>query len=297
MVSNTALTLYAVDWTGAGRIEQIQVSSATTGAILDTETLSSFSGGVYLQWTLSGDVAITVTRLAGPNAVISGLFFDTKPTAQSASSAIVDTTTQGNWIGVYGTRGYNVIGSGAVSPSYAIVTSSGTSLYTWAAQSVRPSRLQTPNGSNRIAACWYGATFSIDVKFTDGQQHSLTLYAVDWTGAGRSEQIKVSSATTRAILDTETLSSFSGGVYLQWTLSGDVAITVTCLAGPNAVISGLFFDNPLTGNAAIASTVNVGAAHPAAQEQRQRTSPRRPTLSSPAGPCSTIFSRPGSVLR
>ena len=105
MVSNTRLTLYAVDWTNAGRIEQIQVSSATTGAILDTETLSSFSGGVYLQWTLSGDVAITVTRLAGPNAVISGLFFDTKPTAQSASPAIVDTTTQGNWIGVYGTHG------------------------------------------------------------------------------------------------------------------------------------------------------------------------------------------------
>jgi hypothetical protein len=45
-------------------------------------------------------------------------------------------------------------------------------------------------------------------------------------------------------LDTETISSFSGGDYLQWAVTGNVVITVKCLAGPNAVISGLFFDPP-----------------------------------------------------
>ncbi len=50
--------------------------NASTGVVLDTETISSFSGGDYLQWAVSGNVIIKVTNLAGPSAVISGLFFD-----------------------------------------------------------------------------------------------------------------------------------------------------------------------------------------------------------------------------
>jgi hypothetical protein len=44
--------------------------------VLDTETISNFSGGVYLQWNVTGNAIITVTKEAGANAVISGLFLD-----------------------------------------------------------------------------------------------------------------------------------------------------------------------------------------------------------------------------
>ena len=52
----------------------------------------------------------------------------------SASASLVksDTATQGNWIGVYGSSGYNVIGKPANIPSYATVTPAGQSTYTWA---------------------------------------------------------------------------------------------------------------------------------------------------------------------
>ena len=43
----------------------MQISDAATGVVLDTETVSSFSSGVYLKWTVSGNIVITITRLAG----------------------------------------------------------------------------------------------------------------------------------------------------------------------------------------------------------------------------------------
>ena len=36
-----------------------------------------------------------------------------------------DTTTEGNWIGTYGTQGYDVIGDAASLPSYATITPAG----------------------------------------------------------------------------------------------------------------------------------------------------------------------------
>ena len=78
--------MYAVDWSNIGRSEQIQITSAVTGAVLDTETLSNFYSGVYLQWKLSGSVVITVKTLAGADSVLSGIFFDPPSTSGSATS-------------------------------------------------------------------------------------------------------------------------------------------------------------------------------------------------------------------
>ncbi len=260
------LALYAIDWPNAGRSEQIQITNALTGAILNTETISSFSGGIYLQWAVSGNVVIKFTGLAGPNAVMSGLFLDpasssnqnaTPIPAATASFVKSDTTTQGNWIGTYGSQGYNVIGNAASDPSYATVTPNGQSTYTWAASTTDPRALQTVGGSGRTAMCWYGSSFSIDVNLTDGQTHNVALYAVDWPNVGRSERIQITSAATGAVLDTETLSSFSGGIYLQWAVSGNVVIKFTSLAGPNAVVSGLFFD-PASGAQSVATASLLG---------------------------------------
>jgi len=438
------VTLYALDWDSSGRSEQIQFTDGATGAVLDTETASGFSSGVYLEWAVTGNVAIMVSRLGGKNAVVSGLFFDpphdmfsitststsdtagtpqnftvtalgpngntdttyrgtvqftssdakavlpanytftaadagvhtftatletagtqsivaadtstqlirgresnisvtpaaassltvaglTNPdiagmagnftvtaydtygnvatgytgtvkfsssdsqaslpanytfktgdagkhtfsatlnttgtesitatdtstasitgtdsvtvvTAASTSAVLLkrDTTTEGNWIGAYGSQGYSIIGNSVSYPSYATVTSSGQSSYTWVYSTSDPRALRYANGSGRIAACWYSNnSFSINVNLTDGQTHNLALYAVDWDSLGRSEQIQITNSATGAVLDTETVSSFSSGAYLQWAVSGNVTITVSKIAGGSAVVSGLFFD-------------------------------------------------------
>ena len=252
------LGLYFLDWDGNGRDEQVQITNAATGAVLDTESVSSFHSGVYLQWAVSGNVLITITNIAGPsaNAVLSGLFLD--PVSTSAATATYlkqDTTTQGNWIGTYGSQGYDVIGNATSLPGYATVTPAGQSSYTWAANPTDPRALEETSGSNRIAAVWYSPTsFTVDVNLTDGKTHDLGLYFLDWDGNGRDEQVQITNAATGAVLDTESVSSFHSGVYLQWAVSGNVLITITNIAGPsaNAVLSGLFLD-PMSTSAATAT--------------------------------------------
>jgi hypothetical protein len=82
----------------------------------------------------------------------------------------------------------------------------------------------------------------VDVNLTDGQTHDLELYLLDWDKQGRTEQVQISDASTRAVLSTQTVSSFQSGVYLNYAVSGNILITFTKEAGPNSVLSGLFLD-------------------------------------------------------
>src|SRR5262249_15753181 len=142
-------------------------------------------------------------------------------------------------------QGNNVIGDTRSYPSYATVTPSGQLNYTWAASTTDTRALQNPGGTGRIAATWYAPTsFSVNVNINDGQAHDLPLYFVDWDSPSRSEQVQISDAASGTVLDTETVSSFHSGVYLDWMVSGDVVVKITRLTGANAVLSGLFFDAP-----------------------------------------------------
>ncbi len=137
---------------------------------------------------------------------------------QAGSATLVnrDSTTQGNWIGTYGSQGYNIIGSSSSYPSYATVSVAGQTATTWASPTTDPGALQTPGSAGRIAACWYsGTSFTVNVNLTDGQAHDIAIYAFDWPDYGRSERIQVLSVTG-AVLDTETISNFNCGLYLQW---------------------------------------------------------------------------------
>jgi hypothetical protein len=229
--------LYLLDWDGNNsRSERIDVVDVATGAVLDSKTVSAFSGGTYLTWNLQGHVQFRFTRLQGSNAVLSGFFFGRlKP-------QVVDTTTQGNWLGTYGGDGYNVIGDSASYPSYAQVSTVGNSAFTWTSSTTDVRAPQTASGSGRVAGCWYGSTFTLDVNLTDGQSHLVELYLLDWDGNNsRSQRIDVLDVATGAVLDSRTVSAFSSGQYLAWSLKGHVQFRFTVTQGANAVLSGLFF--------------------------------------------------------
>jgi hypothetical protein len=104
----------------------------------------------------------------------------------------------------------------------------------------------------RPATVWYSSTsFTVDVDLGDGQTHDLELYFLDWYGQGRSEQVQISNAATGTVLGTEKIASFSGGVYLDWQVSGDLVITITNEGGINAVLNGVFFDPTTSGTALV----------------------------------------------
>ncbi len=233
--------------------------------MLSTETVSKFTSGAYLNWTISGNVLITITKTAGVNAVLSGLFFDAPPMLTTSATFLEqDTTTEGSWIGVYGSDGYDVINNPSTTnpnslPAGVTITPAGETSYTWANPSTETPALEVPGGASRIATCWYASTsFTVDVDVTNGQSYNLELYVLDYNGGNyRSEQIQFSNASTGAVLSTETVSNFTSGAYLNWTISGNVLITITKLTGANAVLSGLFIDPDPPGSPSIRPTPPV----------------------------------------
>jgi hypothetical protein len=176
---------------------------------------------------MSAPVHVTVTASGGGGT--SAVFIGT------------DTTTQGTWRGVYGIDGYNVIGDTVSYPAYATVTASGQSTWTWASSTADIRALQRATGTDRVAATWYGGAFSIDVNLLDGSAHQVGVYVVDWDFGNRTERLEVRDAVSNALLDSRTISGFSGGQYIRWTVSGHVKIQVVNAAGVNAVVSGLLF--------------------------------------------------------
>ena len=166
---------------------------------------------------------------------------------QSAGSATFvqnDADTQGFWGKAYGADGYDISQAAASLPSYAAGNISGNANYTWNGSTTDPRALLLPSSTNGIAACWYsGSSFTIDVNLTDGNTHQVAIYALDWDSYGpRQEQINVIDPGTGNILNSQTVSNFSGGQYLVYNITGHVQFQITNLVGgSNAVISGLFF--------------------------------------------------------
>ncbi len=209
----------------------------------------------------------TFTYQATDGLATSGTATVTLTVGQVSQASFIqkDTITEGNWIGVYGTDGYEIINNPSTSnpnaiPAGVTITPTGATAYTWANPSTATPALEVPGGASRIAATWYASTsFTVDVDVTNGQSYNLELYVLDYNGGNaRSEQIQLSNAGTGAVLSTQTVSKFTSGAYLNWTISGNVLLTITKTAGANAVLSGLFFD-PTTSK----STPTITWANPA----------------------------------
>ena len=242
------LALYLFDWDSLGRAETISILNATSRAVLDTESFSSFATAVYATWVVKGHVQIQVTRTAGANAVVSALFFDPAGSAStgsaSASYSGLDGITQGTWTGKYGVDG-QVIADGLNNvPSYATVSLTSDSAYLWSTSTGDLRMLQTAGGAtSRIASTYYSPTLlTADVNLKDGNAHRISLYFCDWDYYGRAETISLFDASSGALLDTETLTAFTKGVYAVWTVKGHVRIQVTRTAGINAIMNAVFFN-------------------------------------------------------
>jgi hypothetical protein len=174
--------------------------------------------------------------------------------ARMGTFAGIDTTTDGAWRSAYGQDGYDITqdtsGTNPGLPSYAQVSLSGASNWTWGTDTGSPYALENAAGNGDIAATWFSTTsFTINIDLTDGQTHQVALYATDWDVVAdlsgpnyvpRSERFDVINAVTGALLDSRTVSPLDG-TYMVWNLQGDVTIRVTNLTGSiNAVVSGVF---------------------------------------------------------
>ncbi len=203
------------------------------------------SSGIY---TAPGSVTsgtVVMIQATSADGMASGVATVTLSTTAAASFIGMDTATQGNWQGVYGSAGEMIVNGPQNAPSanYGNFNSvQSATQYTWAANTSDVRALETGSGvsGSRTAATWFGSSFTFDVTLNGPEKFEL--YALDWDSGGRVETVTIADATTNAVLDTRTISSFSQGVYLAWNIAGHVKITVTVNSGANAVIAAAFFN-------------------------------------------------------
>ena len=221
------------------RIDSTHADFVTTGGSsenLAVNGTNSFTGKATT-WTGS----IPGQSLVYLEAISSST---SNPPPATAVFVKTDTVTEGNWKGVYGTDGFNVINDSNNYPAYADVLVSGTA-FNWAAATTDMRALQVAaNSTNRIAAAVYGSSLTVDCNLTDGKTHPVALYFLDWDSTARNETVQVTDATSDAVLDSETTGSFHNGDYLVWNVSGHVEFNISLNAGANAVLSGVFFGAP-----------------------------------------------------
>lgn len=180
----------------------------------------------------------------------------------AASFLGVDSTTRGNWKGVYGASGHMLVNHSTSLPSFAEVIVPTAGAWTWSASTTDPRALQKVGASDRVAATWYttsGGDFSVDVSFSDELPHRVALFAVDWDTPTRRQRVEVLEAATGAVLDTRDMTTFAGGQYLVWQVMGRVRFRVTHLGGINGVLSALFIDPDVSAPANAPPTVTLSA--------------------------------------
>jgi hypothetical protein len=237
-----------------GPPQSVTISTTTSGASIryttDGSIPTSSVGTLYNNTPVAVNSTLTLKAIAfksgvTDSSVTSGAYTITGGAGNTALFVATDTVTQGSWKGVYGTNGYNVIDDTTSYPAYVTVTPTGQSNHVWAASTSDVRGLQKAlSATDRIGATWYTfGTFTMDVNITDGLQHQLALYSVDWdSGGARLQTVNILDGATNAVLNSQSLSSFQNGKYLVWKLTGHVVIQVTNTGSINATVSGLFFN-------------------------------------------------------
>jgi uncharacterized delta-60 repeat protein len=229
--------------------QQLTITAGTAGGqiryTLDGTDPTSGSALYAGPFTLSYSATVKAKTFASgytPSATAAATYAISSATSANKFAFVgIDSSTQGNWPGVYGANGYLVVGKTPSYPSYAQPAPIGKQDWTWAGPTSDVRGLDVPGGAGRIASCWYANSFNVDLNFTDGHTHRMALYFCDWDFAGRSQTVELLDGETGTVLQSQTLSSFSGGQYWQWDLKGHLKLRFTKISGYNAVLNGLFF--------------------------------------------------------
>jgi hypothetical protein len=181
---------------------------------------------------------------------------DRPPAVQYAAQFVKeDSTTSGNWGGVYGKDGYilcnyNGNQSNKMSlPPYvsSFVWSPGLPQATVWTTGTTDTRALAPNPVNqglRNAASYHNAPdMPFTINTTGSNFYLVALYFVDWDHQNRQLAVEMFDAKTLDLIAPERVSTnFSGGKYLVYRYHKSVRFRFDQVRGANAVLSGIFFD-------------------------------------------------------
>jgi hypothetical protein len=200
----------------------------------------------------NGTHTLTATAYDAANNTQSASINVTVDNAASSGASVTflgtDTTTRGNWKGVYGQDGNVIAQHSVITPSYSTFDTAGEinlSLVDMWATDPRALLKQyySYSPSERIESYWSTlSTMDFVVSTSDGMPHRIALYFADYENQGRLASLRVLDASNNNTLDFHPLPLYSNPVYLVYTYTGKVIFRVVNQhPGPPAAALSAFF--------------------------------------------------------
>lgn len=153
----------------------------------------------------------------------------------------IDTTTAGNWHGVYGSSGYAIVADETKLPAGVSITSPAPP-YTFDANPSDGRSLQRASGSGRIAAGLFAADVRTTVTLPAGASYRLAVYVLDYNTVDSRQERATLTDTAGTVLSQVDINKFSAGRWLMWDITGSVVLDLQLTGGANAGYSGIFLD-------------------------------------------------------
>ena len=172
-----------------------------------------------------------------------------------------DTTTSGNWGGVYGTDGYalcNYNGDGTdlkSLPAYvtrldyfrAFPKQGMPDPTTWqtGTSDPRAPAADAGNPAQRNAACLSNSdqTMTVTIGINGTRDYQVALYFMDWDRRGRRQAVEMFDAESlKLIAPVKLVNDFAGGHYLVYSYDKSAKFRINKVRGDTVTLSGIFFD-------------------------------------------------------
>jgi hypothetical protein len=175
-----------------------------------------------------------------PSPVASATYVNTMRTR--ASELGRDDNLQGNWPGRFGSEGYWISAADKALPAFVEQSMNGAQEWVWN-DNPQDSRAlyRTPEQKQRIASCFYGDSWTLNLGVWDTKSHAVALYFLDWDQRGRHQTVEVLDGNGKPMASYD-IQDFSRGKYLILNIQGSIQLKFTRMAGDNAVLSGIFLD-------------------------------------------------------
>jgi alpha-L-rhamnosidase len=172
----------------------------------------------------------------------------------------IDSTTCGDFGGVFGADGFVLCGHTQTSdtvvdyrklPVYlSDITYSLNKIANWADHTADNRALAPDNESPRSIGAIYTQdpwptlqTMTVDLATEPGRRYQVALYFLDWDDAGRRSAVEMFDLETKELIaPVQIVGNFSKGKYLIYTCNRPVRFRINQVRGPNAALSGIFFD-------------------------------------------------------
>lgn len=174
-----------------------------------------------------------------------------------------DSITSGNFAGKYGNEGYVFFGYSKESeqlndfrllPEYVSkLTCSLNDAINWTTNSKDVRALAPDNNYPGSVGAIYTRnpkatlqTMTVDIETEPERAYQFALYFVDWEDAGRRSAIEIFDLDSKEIIaPVQVVRDYKDGKYLIYSYNQSVRIRINHVRGPNATLSGIFFDNPM----------------------------------------------------